>query len=206
MQFRSSLIRLSLLATLAAAVNIRNYNHAGCQGRYEQCSDINENVCCDRIAVGRNASRNSYSSSTFSNLPATALGLVCQSQSRYDHCSQVVDASWGDNACAGRGNDLAGSFWFTCHGCPWPTPTPGGNTTVVEDAVWAVLRVAHEQHVAGLVQADLVSIEGHLFPVNYGVPGDVTGEVYRVFDNDSLGLDDLPAHVRSYELVQKQSR
>lgn len=206
MQLNLSFFLNALLATLTAAVNIRNYNRAGCQGRYEQCSDINENVCCDRIATGIATNRTSYSSSTFSNLPATALGLVCQSQSRHDHCGQVVDASWGDSACAGRGSDLTGSFWFTCRGCPWPTSTPGWNTSVVDNSVWTVLDTARKQHVTGLVQPDLVSIEGHLFPVNFAVPDDVTRAIYRVFDDVALNISDLPPHVLSYELVQGQSR
>lgn len=77
---------------------------------------------------------------------------------------------------------------------------------MVDDRVWTVLAAAREQHVTGLVQPDLVSIEGHLFPVNLGVPADVTAEVYRVFDDVALEMKDLSAHVLSYELVQSQSR
>lgn len=68
-----------------------------------------------------------------------------------------------------------------------------------------MLDVARKQHVASLVQPDLVSIDGHLFPVNYGVPDEVTAEVYRVFDDVALGFGNLAAFVLSYEMVQEQS-
>ena len=217
MHLHTSLLLIPVLTSLTTAVSIRNYNHVGCQGRYEQCSDINENVCCDRIHNGINSTilRTSYSTSSFRNLPPTAIGLACQSQSRHDHCGQVVDVSWGDSACAGRGNDLTGSFWFTCLGCPFPPPpgngtgngtdSGGSNGTSVQGDVPVMLDVARKQHVASLVQPDLVSIDGHLFPVNYGVPDEVTAEVYRVFDDVALGFGNLAAFVLSYEMVQEQS-
>ncbi|KAJ6164900.1 hypothetical protein N7470_003572 [Penicillium chermesinum] len=204
------LFLLLSLPILTTAVTIRNYNHPNCQGRYEQCSDINENVCCDRAAGRPGQTDTSFGSSAYNSLPAAGLGLSCQTLGRSQHCGQVVDASWGDSACAGRGGELTGSFWFTCQGCPFQPaggsqngtrgPVEGDSEAVYVSMVEEGVRRAWE-HEIGAVKPDVVGIDGRAFRVNYGVPEHVTNEIYAVFEDMSLGYKNFPADVMEFEIL-----
>lgn len=212
--FTKMLLIFYLLPAVAVAVNIRNYNRVNCQGRYEQCSNINENVCCDRSAGSSRNNDTSFASSAHTGLPATGLALACQSLGRSQHCGQVVDASWGDSACAGRGSDLSGSFWFTCLGCPFPPPAGGNGTTnsttigggsaeeeaFYDDALSEGQAQADAKNLVA-VKPDLISIDGHLFEINYAVPENITREFYRVYDDLNLDFNDLSDSLRSREVI-----
>ncbi|CAL5873287.1 uncharacterized protein PFLUO_LOCUS7558 [Penicillium psychrofluorescens] len=215
------LLSLTLLTILSTtnAVSIRNYDHRHCSGRFEKCTDLREFQCCDRTAnTTDSVQRPDYRSSSFRHLPAAGLGLTCDGRGR-ETCGRVNDATWGDDSCAGRGGDLAGSFWFSCRGCPFPGGGDGGDggdgggdgrngddnddddTQARQAAVGFAQELLDQKKHLSSVIPDAVGIEGHLLPVNYGTPREVTEEVYRVFDNPALGYKDLPKEVRGYELV-----
>lgn len=218
----ANMIFLLFLPTLAIAVSIRNYNQANCQGRYQQCSNINENVCCDRSTGNFQNNDTSFGSSAYNSLPTAGLGLACQVLGRNLHCGQVVDASWGDSACAGRGSDLTGSFWFTCQGCPFHpaggggdrggngssgsnsagtgTGGPGQGGAVYTYSLGEGKKQVEKKGIPA-VKPDLISIDGHLFNINYRVPVDITEAIYQIFDNPALGYNDFSDDLLKFEVA-----
>ncbi|KAJ5611023.1 hypothetical protein N7510_007742 [Penicillium lagena] len=208
------LLSLALLVIVSTtnAVSTRNYAHRHCSGRFGQCTDLSEFHCCDcTVNTTDSVHRPDYESSSFRHPPFAGLGLTCGGRGR-ETCGRVNGAPWRDGSCARRGGELAGSFWFSCRGCPFPgggvdasgDDGRNGNDDDIQE-IQAGMGFAQElldqkKHLSS-VGPDIVSVEGHLFPVNYETPREVTEDIYRVFDNPVHGYKDLPKEVRGYELV-----
>lgn len=50
------------------------------------------------------------------------------------------------------------------------------------------------------VKPDIMGIAGHQFRINYGVPQDVTDQLYALFDQDGVKYEDIPESLRAYEV------
>ncbi|KAF5580586.1 uncharacterized protein FSUBG_13346 [Fusarium subglutinans] len=52
------------------------------------------------------------------------------------------------------------------------------------------------------VEPDIVSIDGHRFHINYGVPQEVTDKLYALFDQDDVKYEDIPDGLKAYEVKE----
>lgn len=55
------------------------------------------------------------------------------------------------------------------------------------------------------VESNIVSIDGHRFRINYGVPQEVTDRLYALFDQDEVKYEDIPDDLKKYEVKDESN-
>lgn len=174
-----------MLVSAVSAVSITNYVNRGCSGSSRMCTNIAAHRCCSsRTRV--------FSSSRFVGTVDSELGSVCTKQGN-NYCGKIKATKNGRNICVDRPVDqmlgLRGSYWFSCLTCTKKrfrrdigAEFIGQNSTVVES-----------------VLEDKLTIDGHMFEINYDVPANITGHLEVLFDKDA-SYEDVPTELLEWEV------
>ncbi|KAH8424806.1 uncharacterized protein LDX57_002549 [Aspergillus melleus] len=182
---------LFLLSPFVSTVTIEHYRTATCKGNHVTCSGIREFQCCN-VKPNR---QSVFSSAKFRGLPTTAIGNVCRLKGSND-CGSVQKSVRGLNQCAALGN-ARGSFWFDCRRnrqCSRLQSREEVNATAVDGFMGSQ---ANET-----ILPNIVGIGGHLFPVYYDTPENITVILIEIFENDG-SYEDVPEEVRGMEITDE---
>ncbi|KAF9885428.1 hypothetical protein FE257_012950 [Aspergillus nanangensis] len=190
-----------VLLTVVIAIDIHNYQLRNCEGNFARCNNIRPCHCC------------TVAHEPEGHPPDTPWehDWVSSSYHDLDSSDQAgISTLWGKKYKLENGHhdpheqvclNLAharSSFWFRnqrphCRreqACPWIVD--GGDHLAVMDS-------ADAMNSTQCALCDEISIDNHLFKVNYDVSANVTAALMRVW-NSGGGYDRIPEEIRLLEV------
>ncbi|GAB1199563.1 hypothetical protein APSETT444_008913 [Aspergillus pseudonomiae] len=168
------------MAQSTTAVTIRNYEKAGCGGRFKTCRNVRPQACCDS-RPGR-----SYGASRFYGLPTTAIGSIC-THKRGKNRGIVQKSGHGLRLCLSNPSSR-GSYWFDCRSCRRDAALAG-------EVLDVQILPAND-----VVEPDIVAFdEEHQFDIGPATPQNVKEALLQYWDSNATYAD-IPEELKAYEI------